>query len=137
LVVKISVELWRMRNEPGLIHLVSSDGKTFHAEVTNVEGRIGYYPYLFVKLERMLEAAGEAAGEAPAPPKTPGWLPRVMRGKMPITCSFCGRTEGAVRKMIAGPSAYICDECVDLCNEIFESDESLPDWRWRAVEPGG
>ena len=75
--MKISVEVWRMRSEPGLIHLASSDGKTFHAEVTNVEGRIGYYPYLYVKLEGMLEAAGEA----PAPPKTPGWLPRVMRGQ--------------------------------------------------------
>jgi hypothetical protein len=83
LVVKISVEVWRMRNEPGLIHLASSDGKTFHAEMTNVEGRIGYYPYLYVKLEGMLEAAGEAAGEAPAPPKTEGWLPRVMGARCP------------------------------------------------------
>lgn len=131
--MKISVEVWRMRNEPGLIHLVSSDGKTFHAEVTNVEGRIGYSPYLYVKLEGMLEAAGEA----PASPTTEGWLARVMKGKMPITCSFCGRTEGAVRKMIAGPGGFICGECVHLCNEIFEEDESLPDWPWRAVEPGG
>jgi hypothetical protein len=57
--VKISVEVWRMRNEPGLIHLASSDGKTFHAQVTNLEGRAGYYPYLYDKLEGMLAAAGE------------------------------------------------------------------------------
>jgi hypothetical protein len=57
--VKISVEVWRMSNEPGLIHLASSDGKTFHGQVTNVEGRAGYYPYLYGKLEGMLEAIGE------------------------------------------------------------------------------
>jgi hypothetical protein len=57
--VKISVEVWRIRDEPGLIHLASSDGKAFHAHVTNVEGRAGYYPYLYDKLEGMLEAVGE------------------------------------------------------------------------------
>lgn len=57
--MKISVEVWRMGNELGLIHLASSDGKTFHAQVTNVEGRAGYYPYLYDKLVGMLEAMGE------------------------------------------------------------------------------
>lgn len=57
--MKISVEVWRMSYEPGLIHLASSDGKTFHGQVTNVEGRAGYYPYLYGKLEGMLEAIGE------------------------------------------------------------------------------
>ena len=58
--MKISVEVWRMSNEPGLIHLASSDGKSFHGQVTNREGRAGYYPYLYEKLESMLEAADEA-----------------------------------------------------------------------------
>lgn len=57
--MQISVEVWRMSNEPGLIHLASSDGKTFHAQVSSVEGRAGYYPYLYDRLEGMLEAAGE------------------------------------------------------------------------------
>ena len=40
-----------------------------------------------------------------------------------IRCSFCGRTEGQVRKMISGPSgAFICDECVDICMEIIEEE---------------
>lgn len=57
--MKLSVEIWRMANEPGLIHLASSDGKTFHAQVTDLEGRAGFYPYLYGKLEAMLEGAGE------------------------------------------------------------------------------
>ena len=36
-----------------------------------------------------------------------------------LKCSFCGKSQDAVRKLIAGPSVYICDECVQLCNEII------------------
>ncbi len=36
-----------------------------------------------------------------------------------LKCSFCGKSQDAVRKLIAGPSVYICDECVQLCNELF------------------
>ena len=47
------------------------------------------------------------------------------RGK--FRCSFCGKTQDQVRKLIAGPNVYICDECVDICAEIveeeFETDE--------------
>ena len=40
-----------------------------------------------------------------------------------IRCSFCGKTDGQVRKLIAGPNgAYICDECVDICAEIIEEE---------------
>lgn len=37
-------------------------------------------------------------------------------------CSFCGKTQDQVRRLIAGPGAYICDECIDLCREIMEED---------------
>jgi ATP-dependent Clp protease ATP-binding subunit ClpX len=37
-------------------------------------------------------------------------------------CSFCGRTQSEVRKLIAGAQAYICNECVELCNEILEEE---------------
>jgi len=37
-----------------------------------------------------------------------------------ITCSFCGRPEDAVEKMISGPNAFICSKCVNLCAEIIE-----------------
>ena len=39
-----------------------------------------------------------------------------------LHCSFCGKNQNEVAKLIAGPSVFICDECVDLCNEII-SDE--------------
>ncbi len=42
------------------------------------------------------------------------------RGK--VYCSFCGKSEDQVRKLIAGPQVYICDECVQLCNEILEEE---------------
>ncbi len=42
-----------------------------------------------------------------------------------LKCSFCGKSQEQVRKLIAGPGVYICDECIDLCNEIL--DEELMD----------
>ena len=42
-----------------------------------------------------------------------------------LKCSFCGKSQEQVRKLIAGPGVYICDECIDLCNEIL--DEELID----------
>ena len=37
-------------------------------------------------------------------------------------CSFCGKSQKQVKKLIAGPGVYICDECIDLCNEIIEEE---------------
>jgi ClpX C4-type zinc finger len=42
--------------------------------------------------------------------------------KPKLACSFCKKDQDQVRKLIAGPSVYICDECVDLCNDILEGD---------------
>jgi ATP-dependent Clp protease ATP-binding subunit ClpX len=39
-----------------------------------------------------------------------------------LKCSFCGKTQKQVRKLIAGPGVYICDECIELCNEIIEEE---------------
>ncbi len=39
-----------------------------------------------------------------------------------LKCSFCGHTQKQVKKLIAGPGVYICDECIDLCNEIIEEE---------------
>ena len=41
-----------------------------------------------------------------------------------IFCSFCGKSQKEVRKLIAGPSVYICNECIDLCNEIIADEEA-------------
>ncbi|RJO63132.1 MAG: ATP-dependent Clp protease ATP-binding subunit ClpX [Myxococcales bacterium] len=48
-----------------------------------------------------------------------------------LRCSFCGKSQRQVKKLIAGPSAYICDECVALCGEIIEEE------RDQTPEPGG
>ena len=39
-----------------------------------------------------------------------------------LHCSFCGKSQDEVKKLIAGPSVYICNECVDLCNDIIEEE---------------
>ncbi|MCL5069857.1 MAG: ATP-dependent Clp protease ATP-binding subunit ClpX [Actinobacteria bacterium] len=39
-----------------------------------------------------------------------------------LKCSFCGKSQNQVRKLIAGPGVYICDECIDLCNEIIDEE---------------
>ena len=39
-----------------------------------------------------------------------------------VSCSFCGKNQDEVRKLIAGPDVYICDECVDLCNDIIAAE---------------
>ena len=40
-----------------------------------------------------------------------------------LKCSFCGKTQDQVKKLIAGPEVYICDECVELCNEILDEEK--------------
>ena len=43
-----------------------------------------------------------------------------------LLCSFCGKSQRQVKKLIAGPGVYICDECIDLCNEIIDEELSGP-----------
>ena len=47
----------------------------------------------------------------------------ILRPEEILRCSFCGKTQNEVRKLIAGPSVYICNECIDICNEIINDDE--------------
>src|SRR5262245_20550525 len=41
-----------------------------------------------------------------------------------LCCSFCSKPQHEVRKLIAGPSVYICNECIDICNEIIADDKA-------------
>ena len=43
-----------------------------------------------------------------------------------LLCSFCGKSQRQVKKLIAGPGVYICDECIDLCNEIIDEELTTP-----------
>ncbi|GIG68643.1 ATP-dependent Clp protease ATP-binding subunit ClpX [Phytomonospora endophytica] len=47
--------------------------------------------------------------------------PRIGESEL-LKCSFCGKSQKQVKKLIAGPGVYICDECIDLCNEIIEEE---------------
>ena len=49
-------------------------------------------------------------------------MPKQEKTEAPLRCSFCGKGREEVRKLIAGPTVYICDECVDLCNDIIAED---------------
>ena len=51
-------------------------------------------------------------------------MARIGDGGDLLKCSFCGKSQKQVRKLIAGPGVYICDECIDLCNEIIEEELS-------------
>ncbi|MBC6309349.1 ATP-dependent protease ATP-binding subunit ClpX [Listeria sp. FSL L7-1582] len=45
-----------------------------------------------------------------------------------LKCSFCGKTQDQVRKLVAGPGVYICDECIELCNEIIEEELNVSEF---------
>src|SRR3954449_5280125 len=61
-------------------------------------------------------ADGRKTGVAP--------VARIGDGGDLLKCSFCGKSQKQVKKLIAGPGVYICDECIDLCNEIIEEELS-------------
>ena len=50
------------------------------------------------------------------------WAPEEVPARLPheiVSCSFCNKSQREVRKLIAGPAAYICDECINLCVDII------------------
>jgi len=53
-------------------------------------------------------------------------VPKPSGGSEQLLCSFCGKSQRQVKKLIAGPGVYICDECIDLCNEIIDEEFSAP-----------
>jgi len=77
--------------------------------------------------------AGEAAA-ARRPWQRSGWVARIGEGGDLLKCSFCGKSQKQVKKLIAGPGVYICDECIDLCNEIIEEELSEPpELKWDSL----
>lgn len=63
-------------------------------------------------------------------------MAKIGEGQEMVKCSFCGMSQKQVRKLIAGPGVYICDKCIELCNDIIseelgakpepQSDDKLP-----------
>jgi hypothetical protein len=54
-------------------------------------------------------------------------VPRVDEDTKHSSCSFCGKNQSEVRKLVAGPSVHICDECVELCKNIVAEDADVSD----------
>src|SRR5688500_9523128 len=52
-----------------------------------------------------------------------------------LCCSFCGKSQNDVKKLIAGPGVYVCNECIDICNEIINDDEQTESTATRATLP--
>jgi ATP-dependent Clp protease ATP-binding subunit ClpX len=52
-------------------------------------------------------------------------------GRIDVRCSFCGKTPDKVKRLVAGPGVFICDQCVELCNEIINEPPPM------GAEPGG
>src|SRR4029450_3350333 len=55
-------------------------------------------------------------------PSRGGGMARTREGNGTLKCSFCGKSQNDVRKLIAGPTVYICDECIELCNDIIAEE---------------
>ena len=61
-------------------------------------------------------------------------MARIGDGGDLLKCSFCGKSQKQVKKLIAGPAVYICDECIDLCNEIIEEELAEPaEFKWDSL----
>ena len=52
-----------------------------------------------------------------------------------LCCSFCGKSQNDVKKLIAGPGVYVCNECIDICNEIINDDEQTESTATRTTLP--
>src|SRR2546422_7968621 len=59
----------------------------------------------------------------------------VRRTDDTLRCSFCGKSQNEVKKLIAGPTVYICNECIDICNEIITDDQQAESVANRAPLP--
>ena len=64
-------------------------------------------------------------------------MPNKVDDKQHFRCSFCGKSDDQVKRLVAGPGVYICNECVELCNDIFydEFEESIPEEKYDEALP--
>src|SRR5262249_8116197 len=104
--------------------LKDRDVETTHSESLELIAKAFGYDNWNILAAKIEAAAPRAAAALPAagaadtpPPKT-------------LFCSFCGKSQHDVKKLIAGPGVYICDECVGLCTEIVDGEEPL----WNVFE---
>ena len=51
---------------------------------------------------------------------------KTKEGKETLFCSFCGKSQFEVKKLIAGPAVFICNECIELCMDVINAEETSP-----------
>jgi hypothetical protein len=106
------------RDAKAMAHSLRDALKARTMEITHSEAleliakAFGYdnWNILSAKIDAAQPPSGAMVGQGPAP-------------KQVLYCSFCGKSQHDVRKLIAGPTVFICDECVDICSDII--DEKL------------
>ena len=79
-------------------------------------------PWRRVRRAGRVEGSVFPTGANAEPEKVRAGRARISDGADLLGCSFCGKSQKQVKKLIAGPGVYICDECIDLCNEIIEEE---------------
>ena len=77
-------------------------------------------------IDRVIERATAATSRFDRIRGTRRDMARASEGNEQLLCSFCGKSQRQVKKLIAGPGVYICDECIDLCNEIIDEELTTP-----------
>jgi hypothetical protein len=95
--------------------------ETSHSECLELIAKaFGYDNWNILSAKVETARSGTPDGRALAPAGTSGPEPSST-----LHCSFCGKSQHDVRKLVAGPKVFICDECVELCNEIIGNEEIL------------
>jgi ATP-dependent Clp protease ATP-binding subunit ClpX len=97
-----------------LFAITGRDG-TGHAVDGHRQGRLDAPFKLWARVGRQITAPKEGIP-----------LARPTDSNEQLLCSFCGKSQRQVKKLIAGPGVYICDECIDLCNEIIDEELTTP-----------
>jgi len=93
--------------------------ETTHSESLELIAKVFGYENWNILSAKIDSAAPGAGGEqAPSPP-----MSREPASTKTLYCSFCGKSQHDVRKLIAGPAVFICDECVELCEDIVDEDD--------------
>jgi ClpX C4-type zinc finger protein/glyoxalase superfamily protein len=95
--------------------------ETSHSECLELIAKaFGYDNWNILSAKVETARSGASDGRALSPAGTSGPEPSNT-----LHCSFCGKSQHDVRKLVAGPKVFICDECVELCNEIIGNEEIL------------
>lgn len=63
-------------------------------------------------------------------------MPKLQYTNSTLYCSFCGKSQYEIKKLIAGPTVFICDECVDVCKDIVAEDNAERELHKRLKESG-